>query len=190
MDNQKFGKFIASMRKEKGWTQLELAQKLNVTDKAVSKWERGMGFPDIKTIEPLAEVLEVSIVELVRSEKLEEEQLSCDNASEAVANVIDVVEYQRKAERKNIITAFISIAALVLFIFVIDGMGWSVFLLLYLPIISLIAGICLLVISWRRWRQKLTFVTTLISGIVALLYPILFMVWFCYSFWTYWSGPN
>lgn len=47
MDNQKFGQFILSLRKEKGWTQLELAKKLNVTDKAVSKWERGVGFPDI-----------------------------------------------------------------------------------------------------------------------------------------------
>lgn len=42
MDNQKFGQFISSLRKEKGWTQLELAEKLNVTDKAVSKWERGV----------------------------------------------------------------------------------------------------------------------------------------------------
>ena len=42
MDNQKFGQFILKLRKEKGWTQLELAEKLNVTDKAVSKWERGV----------------------------------------------------------------------------------------------------------------------------------------------------
>ena len=47
MDNQKLGIFITELRKEKGLTQAQLAQKLNVTDKAVSKWERGVGFPDI-----------------------------------------------------------------------------------------------------------------------------------------------
>lgn len=69
MDNEKFGLFISSLRKEKGWTQLELANKLNITDKAVSKWERGIGFPDLKMIEPLAEILDVSILEIMHSEK-------------------------------------------------------------------------------------------------------------------------
>ena len=72
MDNQKFGAFVSMLRKEKGWTQLELAEKLNVTDKAVSKWERGLGFPDIKLIEPLAEVLDVSMLEIMRSERMED----------------------------------------------------------------------------------------------------------------------
>ena len=59
MDNQKLGIFITELRKEKGLTQAQLAQKLNVTDKAVSKWERGVGFPDIKLLEPLADVLDI-----------------------------------------------------------------------------------------------------------------------------------
>ena len=70
MDNKKFGQFILKLRKEKGWTQLELAEKLNITDKAVSKWERGTGFPDIKMIEPLAEVFNVSILEIMQSERI------------------------------------------------------------------------------------------------------------------------
>lgn len=61
MDNQKLGIFITELRKEKGLTQAQLAQKLNVTDKAVSKWERGVGFPDIKLLEPLADVLDISL---------------------------------------------------------------------------------------------------------------------------------
>ena len=62
MDNQKLGIFITELRKEKGLTQAQLAQKLNVTDKAVSKWERGVGFPDIKLLEPLADVLDLSLL--------------------------------------------------------------------------------------------------------------------------------
>ena len=69
MDNQKLGIFITELRKEKGLTQAQLAQKLNVTDKAVSKWERGVGFPDIKLLEPLADVLDISLLELMKSEQ-------------------------------------------------------------------------------------------------------------------------
>ena len=67
MDAKKFGTFIATLRKENNMTQVELAQKLQVTDKAVSKWERGLGFPDINTIEPLADALGVSVLEIMLS---------------------------------------------------------------------------------------------------------------------------
>lgn len=67
MDAKKFGTFIATLRKENNMTQVELTQKLQVTDKAVSKWERGLGFPDINTIEPLADALGVSVLEIMRS---------------------------------------------------------------------------------------------------------------------------
>ncbi len=55
MDNIRFGSFVAQLRKERGLTQKELAQRLHVTDKAVSKWETGRGFPDLKLLEPLAQ---------------------------------------------------------------------------------------------------------------------------------------
>ena len=54
MDANKFGCFVADRRKELNMTQKELAAKIHVTDKAVSRWERGLGFPDINTIEELA----------------------------------------------------------------------------------------------------------------------------------------
>ena len=69
---KKFGAFIAAMRKEKNMTQMDLARKLQVTDKAVSKWERGLGFPDINTIEPLADALGLSVLEVMRSERIVE----------------------------------------------------------------------------------------------------------------------
>ena len=87
MDNQKLGIFITELRKEKGLTQAQLAQKLNVTDKAVSKWERGVGFPDIKLLEPLADVLDISLLELMKSERLPKTTVSAPDTTDAFQNV-------------------------------------------------------------------------------------------------------
>ena len=70
VDVERLGKFIQSRRRELGMTQGELGAKLKVTDKAISRWERGVGFPDINLLEPLAEALQVSIEELMRCEQI------------------------------------------------------------------------------------------------------------------------
>lgn len=70
MDHQKIGCFIAALRREKGWTQRELATWLGVTDKAVSRWETGKGLPDIALLRPLSEALGVSINELLSGEAI------------------------------------------------------------------------------------------------------------------------
>lgn len=68
MKRMTIGETIAEARKAKGMTQLDLANKMNVTDKAVSKWERGLSRPDIDSIPRLADVLGIPVDELVRSE--------------------------------------------------------------------------------------------------------------------------
>lgn len=65
MNKADMGSVISKIRKEKNMTQIELAERLNVTDKAVSKWERGISCPDINTIPKLAEILEISPDELM-----------------------------------------------------------------------------------------------------------------------------
>ena len=65
------GETIAYLRKEKGMTQNELAEKMNVTDKAVSKWERNLSCPDVNTISKLADILGVSVEELLNSKNKE-----------------------------------------------------------------------------------------------------------------------
>ena len=65
------GKTIAELRKEKGWTQIELAAKLNVSDKAVSKWESEGGFPEITQLPVLAKIFDVSIDYLMTGKKEE-----------------------------------------------------------------------------------------------------------------------
>lgn len=69
MDNKKFGSLIFQLRKEKGWTQQEFADKIFVTDKAVSKWERGLSFPDIELLIPIAELFSISVLELLKGER-------------------------------------------------------------------------------------------------------------------------
>ena len=66
MKNQGLGATIAMLRKEKGLTQLELANLLGVTDKAVSKWERDLSWPDVGTLPRLAEILGISVDELMQ----------------------------------------------------------------------------------------------------------------------------
>lgn len=88
MDNTQFGAFIAQLRKEQGLTQKELADKLNVTDKAVSKWETGKGFPDVKLLEPLAQALGVSLVELMQGKRQEADTLTVAEADAAVSQAL------------------------------------------------------------------------------------------------------
>ena len=65
MDAMKTGNFIAKKRKERKMSQRELAEYLHITDKAISKWERGLSFPDITVLIPLSEVLQVSVYDLL-----------------------------------------------------------------------------------------------------------------------------
>ncbi len=69
MNQQKMGKFISELRKEKGLTQKDIGDKLNITDNSVSKWERGINAPDIYYLGPLSEILGVSVKELLNGER-------------------------------------------------------------------------------------------------------------------------
>lgn len=70
MDLIKIGNFICELRNKKGLTQEELAKKINVTNKAISRWERGVGLPDISLLEPLSNALDVTILELLNGKHL------------------------------------------------------------------------------------------------------------------------
>ena len=99
MDNIIFGKFIRESRKEKGLTQKQLADLLHVSDKTVSKWENGAGFPDIKLLEPLASALSVSLLELMQSERVKEEKVDREDAEQAVAKTISRSEQAEERKR-------------------------------------------------------------------------------------------
>jgi transcriptional regulator with XRE-family HTH domain len=172
MDAKKFGTFIAALRKENNMTQVELAQKLQVTDKAVSKWERGLGFPDINTIEPLADALGVSVLEIMRSERIAETEITQDTASAALTDIFEFVKLQRKAERKSIFKIAGGVAACLFLIFLIDGMGWLGFAMVYFPVICLLSGIALLIYGVWRKKNKLPCLQTFVLAAVMLLIPV------------------
>lgn len=98
MDNTKIGAFIKQLRKEKNLTQKELATKLNITDRAISKWERGLGCPDISLLEQLATELDVTILELLKGEHLSNKQLVNDK------DLIESMTFTKKTTLKSIKT--------------------------------------------------------------------------------------
>lgn len=97
MNAEKTGEFITKIRDELGLTQKELADRIGVTDKAVSKWETGRGFPDVGVLEPLAKELGVSITELMNGERFDPEKIS----SQADSAVMETLRYIKQMSRKT-----------------------------------------------------------------------------------------
>lgn len=91
MPSKDIGQEIARLRKEKNMTQLQLADLMNVTDKAVSKWERGLSYPSFKTIQKLAEVLEVPLedfIDIESEDNMKKEDLAINENLKQVTKVI------------------------------------------------------------------------------------------------------
>ena len=107
MDAKKTGAFIARIRKEKNMTQAELASRLKVTDKAVSRWERGIGLPDINTLEPLSDVLGVTVLEIMKGERIQEESVDKEEAVSLLSDTLKMSEKEKK--RDFIVTVCCSI---------------------------------------------------------------------------------
>lgn len=101
MEKEKFGRFVSSLRKELGMTQKDLAERLCLTDKAISKWERGLSFPDISMLEPMAEIFNVTVVELLQGERLQEDvPISMKEAEKIVGESLSISD--EEINRKHI----------------------------------------------------------------------------------------
>lgn len=103
MNYEKIGKFIQEKRKQKQLTQKELAHQLGVTDKAVSKWERGLGCPDVSILETLANILGVSILEILKGRKIENEIIKVTEMNDYVKETLDYSNTQNKTKIKQIL---------------------------------------------------------------------------------------
>ena len=96
MDNNKIGNFISTLRKEKGLTQQELGNRLFVTDKAVSKWERGLSLPDITLLQELASILDVDVSEIICGERGKKEKINIQDEIDKAINKIKQNDMERK----------------------------------------------------------------------------------------------
>ena len=110
MDQIKTGKFIAFLRKEKGLTQIALADRLDISDKTISKWERGAGLPDVSLMLPLCEILEISVNELLSGEKMTD----ADYKKKAEVTIMNLVQENKENKKRffqSIVCGIITIIA-------------------------------------------------------------------------------
>ena len=110
MDQAKIGKFISKCRKDKGLTQMQLAEKLNITDRAVSKWETGKAMPDSSVMLELCDILKITVNDLLSGEVV-----TMDNYNKELENnLLDMIKQKEQADKRLLsIEVFIGITAII-----------------------------------------------------------------------------
>ncbi len=143
MDQIKIGKFIAKERKSKGYTQKQLADILGISDKTISKWECGNGFPEVSLLLPLCEELEISVNELLAGERVSD----TDYRKKAEENMLNLVREAQESRKKIILSVMVAVLALVpsVTLVVISGMlemdTWLRIVLIAVGVLVIAGGI-------------------------------------------------
>lgn len=188
MDNEKFGNFVKELRKEKNLTQKELAEKINITDKAVSKWERGLSFPDITMLNILSKELDVSVEELLNGERIKESEKSEQiDVEKAVKEALEKANHKEEKRKKKIlkikkVTKIISIIFFVLFLILNSiyfylsykyGFEYVIDSLFYIVNeIILISVFLFLLFTFKKKKAKIVLISIFV---IATLINIIFM---------------
>ena len=119
MEKETLGAFVCELRKEKQMTQKEMAEKLGITDKAISKWERGLSYPDISMLEPIAELLDVSVMELLQGQRIQKETtLTVQEAQKMVDD--SLILSDSEIHRKHIRSKTVILVGCVLLMFLVS----------------------------------------------------------------------
>lgn len=145
MDQIKIGEFIAEERKAKKYTQRELADKLSISDKTISKWERGNGFPEVSLLLPLCNELEITVNELLSGERLQ----AMDYKKKAEENMVNLVKEAQESKKKIIMSAMVGVLVIVAAVplFVVAGMFemqvWTRVLLMGIGFVITVMGIAI-----------------------------------------------
>ncbi len=141
MDQIKIGKFVAERRKDVNLTQAQLAEKLNITDRAVSKWERGKSMPDSSVMLELCDILKITVNDLLNGEVV-----TVDNYSKELENkLIEMVKHKEEADRRLLkleivlgIVAVLPLAAAAVIASIVPMEEWKGGLLVLLSLIPLL----------------------------------------------------
>lgn len=146
MEQQKIGKFIHDLRKENELTQKQLAERVGVSDKTISKWETGRGIPDTAIMNELCQVLEISINELLSGERLSVDTYN-GKAEENMVNLLKDTEQQREKQKWSKVNIILNLLWIVLlgFMICILGMGGpDILWFIDMPSLILIVGFLIL----------------------------------------------
>ena len=154
MTSKECGNFISELRKEKKLTQKELAEKINVSDKAVSRWETGKGYPDVTSLVSLSEYFDVSVNELLAGKRLTVEDIK-ETADENLVSVFEQVQKNKK--QQNLQVAIYTSVLIVVLLPVLIIIGKELFVSMTTQIqaeniisavVSTVVGIVLLIVGF------------------------------------------
>ena len=112
MDQVKIGKFISDERKAKGYTQKQLSELLGISDKTISKWERGNGFPEASLLLPLCNELEITVNELLTGERISQQNYK----KKAEENMVNMIREKEENKQKILLTTIIGVISTITFV--------------------------------------------------------------------------
>lgn len=169
MNQEKIGKFISTLRKEKKLTQEQLAEKIGVTNRSISRWENGKTMPDLSLLEPLSNLLGITINELISGEKIKEEKI-IPTLEKSLINTIDYSNQKIKSEHKRVSILFMAIGSIIsILAFAIFNRESS-----WCSIYSLIGIILFIIGVSRQLKIKKVFYEVIISILLFLSIFIIF----------------
>jgi transcriptional regulator with XRE-family HTH domain/DNA-directed RNA polymerase subunit RPC12/RpoP len=143
MDQSKIGKFISQRRKAQGLTQVQLAEKLGITDRAVSKWETGKSMPDVSVMIELCEILKITVNDLLCGEVVSMEKIN----ETTEKNLLEMIKQKEEADKRllsiEIVITVISVVFMLTLLFIaifLSMQEWLRFLLIGLGAITFVVG--------------------------------------------------
>lgn len=198
MNSKIIGEFIKKQRTVKNLTQKQLAEKLGVTDKAISRWETGKGIPDVSLLIPLSNALDVSVHEILLGEKIEEEK-KIEKYEETIVNTLTTNKKQISSLHKIIYALFVAVEVVAIYGFTIgadpaDAMGLLLGLaFIVTPIVSLLLSLTnisfklkavfpwIVLISffpsnYLYWSEDQAFEVGIMYGLAHLIFSYVFII--------------